>query len=72
MIYPRKATTLFPQICENGEVYKNAVSKEESCHLLDLKAGYTFRRLFGDERNKKNYDCLFKCFFYQTRKSKDL
>lgn len=53
MIYPRKATTLFPQICENGEVYKNAVSKEESCHLLDLKAGYTFRRLFGDERNKK-------------------
>ncbi|MFD1450988.1 MULTISPECIES: Rpn family recombination-promoting nuclease/putative transposase [Oceanobacillus] len=70
MIYPRKATTLFPQICENGEVYKNAVSKEESCHLLDLKAGYTFRRLFGDERNKKIMIAFLNAFFIKLERAK--
>ncbi|GGP14147.1 Rpn family recombination-promoting nuclease/putative transposase [Oceanobacillus neutriphilus] len=69
MIYPRKATTLFPQICENGDVYKNAFPKEEPSRLLDLKADYTFRRLFGNECNKNIMIAFLNAFFIKLKRA---
>lgn len=63
MIYPRNATLLFPQICENGEVYKNAIPKNGPNRLMDLKIDYAFKMLFGDERNKKIIIAFLNAFF---------
>lgn len=69
MIYPRKAATLFPQICENGEVYNNAVPKKEFSRLIDLKADDAFRRLFGDERNKNIMISFLNAFFIKLKRT---